>query len=132
MKPNKNEDEYIWVQEMQQRMAKLESEQQAESEAEKRRLKETHWMHCPKCGQKLSPQKCGSVEIDVCPSCKGVWLDKGELGTIVEGADQGSFFHTCLRILRARQPQVVSLGGATSDTDKVNEPDHLAERHCGP
>ena len=47
MKPNKNEDEYIWVQEMQQRMAKLEKEQQAESEAEKRRLKETHWMHCP-------------------------------------------------------------------------------------
>lgn len=132
MKPNFNEDEYIWVQEMQQRMAKLEREQQAESEAEKRRLKETHWMHCPKCGQKLSPEKCGSVEIDVCPSCKGVWLDKGELGTIVEGADQGSFFHTCLRILRARQPQVVSLGGATSDTNKVNKPDHLAERHCGP
>ena len=105
MKPNKNEDEYIWVQEMQQRMAKLEKEQQAESEAEKLRLKEAHWMHCPKCGQKLSPEKCGSVEIDVCPSCKGVWLDMGELGTIVESAGQGSFFHTCLRILRGRQPQ---------------------------
>ena len=61
-------------------MAKLEKEQQAESEAEKLRLKEAHWMHCPKCGQKLSPEKCGSVEIDVCPSCKGVWLDAGELG----------------------------------------------------
>jgi Zn-finger nucleic acid-binding protein len=57
-------------------------------------------MHCPKCGQTLSPEKCGSVEIDVCPSCKGVWLDKGELGTIVESAGQGSFFHSCLRILR--------------------------------
>ena len=131
MKPNNNEDEYIWVQEMQQRMAKLEKEQQAESEAEKRRLKETHWMHCPKCGQKLSPEKCGSVEIDVCPSCKGVWLDKGELGTIVEGADQGSFFYTCLRILRARQPQVIPRGGGNSDANKVNKPDHLAERHCG-
>jgi hypothetical protein len=51
MKPNRNEDEYIWVQELQQRMAKLEKEQQAESEAEKLRLKEAHWMHCPKCGQ---------------------------------------------------------------------------------
>ena len=38
MKPNKHEDEYIWVQELQQRMAKLEKEQQAESEAEKLRL----------------------------------------------------------------------------------------------
>ena len=102
MTPNKNEAEYIWALELQRRMAKLEKEQQAESEAEKHRLKEAHWMHCPKCGQKLSPEKCGSVEIDVCPSCKGVWLDMGELGTIVEGAGQGSFFHTCLRILRGR------------------------------
>ena len=106
MKPNKNEDEYIWVQEMQLRMAKLAKQQQSESEAEKHRLKLTHWMHCPKCGQKLSPEKCGSVEIDVCPSCKGVWLDKGELGTIVEGADQGSFFYNCLQILRGSQPKV--------------------------
>jgi Zn-finger nucleic acid-binding protein len=132
MKPNKNEDEYIWVQEMQQRMAKLEKGQQAESEAVKRHLKEAHWMHCPKCGQKLSPEKCGSVEIDVCPSCKGVWLDKGELGTIVEGADQGTFFHTCLRILRGRQPQIIPRGDGTSDANKVNKPDRLVETHCGP
>jgi hypothetical protein len=104
MKPNKNEDEYVWVQELQQRMARLEKEQQAESEAEKLRLKEAHWMHCPKCGQKLSPEKCGSVETDICPSCKGVWLDQGELGTIVESTGQGSFFDSCLRILRGRQP----------------------------
>jgi uncharacterized protein len=102
VKPNKNEDEYIWVQELQQRMAKLEKKQQAESEAEKLRLKEAHWMHCPKCGQKLSMEKCGSVEMDVCPSCKGVWLDAGELGTIVESAGRGSFFHKCLRIIRRR------------------------------
>ena len=104
MKPNPIEDEHVWVQELQTRMAKLEKEQQAESEAEKLRLKEAHWMHCPKCGQKLSPEKCGAVEMDVCPSCKGVWLDKGELGTIVESGGQGSFFHSCLRILRVRQP----------------------------
>ena len=128
MKPFKNEDEYIWVQEMQQRMAKLEQEQQAESAAEKRHLKEAHWMHCPKCGQKLSAEKCGSVEIDVCPSCKGLWLDKGELGTIVEGAGQGSFFHTCLRMLRGRPPQVIPPDGATSDAPNVNGPAGLPER----
>ena len=100
MKPIKSEDEYIWVQELQQRMARLAKEQQAKSEAEKHRLKEAHWMHCPKCGQKLSTETCGAVEIDVCPSCKGVWLDMGELGTIVESASQGSFFHKCLRIIR--------------------------------
>lgn len=102
MKPNKIEDEYVWVQELQHRMARLEREQQAKSEAEKRHLRETHWMHCPKCGQKLSSEQCDSVEIDVCPSCKGVWLDAGELGTIVESATGGSFFYSCLRLLRGR------------------------------
>jgi len=103
MKPKNIEDEHVWVQEMQQRITKLAKEQQAESEAEKLRMKEAHWMHCPKCGQKLSLEKCGSVEIDVCPSCNGVWLDKGELVAIVESSDQGSFFHTCLRILRGQK-----------------------------
>ena len=107
MKQKRVEDEYIWVQELQNRMARLEKEQQAESEAAKRRLKEAHWMHCPKCGQGLATETCGSVEIDVCPSCKGVWLDMGELGTIVES--RGSFFHSCLRVLRGRSPASVHL-----------------------
>jgi Zn-finger nucleic acid-binding protein len=100
MKPNKTEDEYVWVEELKLRMAKLEKEQQAKSEAERKRLKETHWMHCPKCGQNLATETCGAVEIDVCPSCKGVWLDMGELGEIVESAGKGSFFHKCLRVIR--------------------------------
>lgn len=104
MKPSQTEDEYIWVEELKLRMAKLAKEQQAQSEAEKKRLKETHWMHCPKCGQKLSVETCGAVEIDVCPSCKGVWLDMGELGTIVETANTGSFFHKCLRLIRKDYP----------------------------
>lgn len=104
MKPNKTEDEYIWVHELQTRMARLEKEQQAKSQAEKLRLKELHWMHCPKCGQELAAEECGDVEIDVCPSCKGLWLDAGELATIVESAGSGSFFHSCLRVLRGRRP----------------------------
>jgi len=104
MKPNQTEDEYIWVQEMRLRMEKLAKEQQSHSEAEKHRLKEAHWMHCPKCGQKLATETCGAVEIDVCPSCKGVWLDMGELGTIVESASQNSFFNKCLRIIRKDNP----------------------------
>jgi uncharacterized protein len=83
MKRTKTEDEYIWVQELQTRMARLEQEQQAQTRAETLRLKELHWMRCPKCGQELATETCDSVEIDLCPSCKGVWLDAGELGTIV-------------------------------------------------
>ncbi len=104
MKPSKVEDEHVWVQEMQLRMAKLAKEQQEKTEAEKKRLKEAHWMHCPKCGQKLATETCGAVEIDVCPSCKGAWLDMGELGAIVESAGQGGFFHKCLRLIRKQNP----------------------------
>ncbi len=100
MKQTKTEDEYVWVHELQNRIGKLAKEQQAKSETEKRRLKELHWMRCPKCGQQLATETCDSVEIDVCPSCKGVWLDAGELGTSVEGT--GSFFQSCLRVLRGR------------------------------
>jgi len=105
MKPNRSEDEYVWVQELQQRMARLAAEQQAKSEAEKQQLKDAHWMHCPKCGQKLTTETCGTVEIDVCPSCKGVWLDMGELGAIVESAGRNTFFHKCLRIIRKQSYQ---------------------------
>jgi Zn-finger nucleic acid-binding protein len=113
MKPSKVEDEHIWVQEMQQRLAKLAKAQQVQTEAEKQRLKEAHWMHCPKCGQQLATETCGTVEIDVCPSCKGVWLDMGELGTIVEGACQGSFFNKCLRLIRKDKPDSPHLATTT-------------------
>jgi len=102
MKPSKLEEAHIWVQEMKQRIAKLAKAQQAKSEAEKHQLKEAHWMRCPKCGQKLATETCGTVEIDVCPSCKGVWLDMGELGRIAEG--ESSFFNKCLRIIRQDHP----------------------------
>ncbi len=100
-KLSKTEDEYVWVHELQTRLARVEQEQQAQSQAKKARLKELHWMHCPKCGQELVTEQCDSVEIDVCPSCKGVWLDAGELGTIVEKT--GSFFHSCLRVIRGER-----------------------------
>jgi len=77
---------------------KLEAEQRATAEAEKRRLKKLHWMHCPKCGQKLTTELHGSVEVDPCPSCRGLWLDANELETIL--ASESSFLQSCLKILR--------------------------------
>lgn len=83
---------------MRRRLEKLEAEQQAVAETEKRHLKQLHWMHCPKCGQALLTQSRGEVQIDVCPSCRGVWLDASELETIV--ASEGSLLRTALRSLR--------------------------------
>ncbi len=42
-------------------------------------------MKCPECitTDLLISERQG-IEIDYCPSCRGVWLDKGELDKIIE------------------------------------------------
>lgn len=37
---------------------------------------------CPADGAAMSPEDLGGVTIDVCPSCRGIWLDGGELAAI--------------------------------------------------
>ena len=34
---------------------------------------------CPKCGTKMKKLKRNDVVLDVCPNCKGMWLDAGEI-----------------------------------------------------
>jgi len=41
-------------------------------------------MKCPVDGETLVMTERSGVEIDYCPSCRGVWLDRGELDKIVE------------------------------------------------
>ena len=43
-------------------------------------------MNCPKCLVPLSMSDRQGVEIDFCPQCRGVWLDRGELDKIIERA----------------------------------------------
>jgi uncharacterized protein len=42
-------------------------------------------MNCPMCdGVSLVMSERSGVEIDYCPQCRGVWLDRGELDKIIE------------------------------------------------
>ncbi len=41
-------------------------------------------MHCPIDGTVLVLTDRAGVEIDYCPKCRGVWLDRGELDKIIE------------------------------------------------
>lgn len=41
-------------------------------------------MHCPVDQTTLQMTERQGVEIDYCPSCRGVWLDRGELDKIIE------------------------------------------------
>ncbi len=42
-------------------------------------------MKCPACPDTtLSMSERNGIEIDYCPNCRGVWLDRGELDKIIE------------------------------------------------
>jgi hypothetical protein len=43
-------------------------------------------MKCPVCDVQLSISSREGVEIDFCPQCRGVWLDRGELDKVIERA----------------------------------------------
>lgn len=41
-------------------------------------------MKCPVCNIDLTMSERQGIEIDYCPKCRGVWLDRGELDKILE------------------------------------------------
>jgi Zn-finger nucleic acid-binding protein len=41
-------------------------------------------MKCPTDGSDLVMSDRQGIEIDYCPKCRGVWLDRGELDKIIE------------------------------------------------
>ena len=43
-------------------------------------------MQCPNDGAVLVMSERSGIEIDYCPTCRGVWLDRGELDKIIERA----------------------------------------------
>lgn len=53
-------------------------------------------MNCPLCNIHLIISERQGIEIDYCPQCRGVWLDRGELDMIIE---------RCLSISASQQHQ---------------------------
>ena len=41
-------------------------------------------MKCPTDGTTLVMSERSGIEIDYCPECRGVWLDRGELDKLIE------------------------------------------------
>lgn len=47
-------------------------------------------MNCPVCDQQLREIERSGIHVDVCPGCKGVWLDRGELEKLLERESGGA------------------------------------------
>ena len=50
-------------------------------------------MKCPICNIPLMIADKQGVEIDYCPQCRGIWLDRGELEKIIERSQAFGFGH---------------------------------------
>ena len=44
-------------------------------------------MNCPLCDKPMIVLEIGGVEVDHCLTCKGTWLDAGELELLLDGAE---------------------------------------------
>jgi uncharacterized protein len=84
VKPSDKEEEYFARLEL-ERKKKIEMEKHKRmAEEEKRKLKELHFMRCPKCGLELREIDYRGINVDKCFSCNGVWLDAGEIDLLAK------------------------------------------------
>lgn len=51
-------------------------------------------MKCPIDNTELVMTDRQGIEIDYCPKCRGVWLDRGELDKIIQRSNELSGSHT--------------------------------------
>ena len=72
-------------------------------------------MNCPVCNIPLNLSERQSVEIDYCPQCRGVWLDRGELDKIIEKSSAPDVQRGKVEQPYPRQPQEASQYGRHGD-----------------
>ena len=65
---------------------------------------------CPTDGTELRRLERSGVHVDACPTCRGVWLDRGELDKIVER--ERSDFDDFEREIRGERPRATSAATA--------------------
>ena len=100
-KPSSKEQEYFTEKEAQRRKKKEEQLKAERQKAERERLKQLHFMHCPKCGMALEEITYHDIKVDRCTECRGVWLDKGELDQVTKFQEVG-FITELLSFMRGK------------------------------
>jgi uncharacterized protein len=91
----KAEEDRYFAQRDQELIEKLKQEKAGETETAVRQLA---LMRCPKCGDKLDTLQVHNVTVEKCPSCEGMWLDRGEMETLAQHENEGWL----TRLLRGR------------------------------
>lgn len=71
-------------------------------------------MPCPVCKVDLLMSERQGIEIDYCPQCRGVWLDRGELDKIIErtGSSQSPYGSDLREPRRSKESGLVGLASS--------------------
>lgn len=94
--PSRNEEEYFARID-----ADLRKEMRAKADAERAAQVAAERNKCPRDGTPLVPRETHHVIIDTCPTCEGIWLDKGELEILEKAqAEHGGFVTNLLNIFK--------------------------------
>jgi Zn-finger nucleic acid-binding protein len=94
-KPSHNEEEYFA-----RRDAELINELRSRRDAERTAAeRQSHLMHCPKCGAQLVETERRGVKLDSCPECHGVWVDQDEIDLIMKANEHHSMSNMMQDIL---------------------------------
>ena len=95
-KPSENEEEYFARMEFERLRVKALEKEAKLKEAECAKLKDLHYMCCPKCGHAMVEVELEGIKVDKCTTCKGIYFDDGELEQILE-KQPGRFLKTVFK-----------------------------------
>jgi hypothetical protein len=72
----------------------------SEKEEDRKRLRDLHFMKCPKDGHDMVEQDLGGVKVDRCSFCEGIFFDAGEMEQLYPKpeAERRSLFKKLLKI----------------------------------
>ena len=67
---------------------------QQEVAGERERLRQLHYLKCPKCGHDMREEVLDGVSVDRCTFCEGLYFDAGELDRVLlkKGEERKGFF----------------------------------------
>ena len=89
IKPTEKEQEYFARQEWEHKRKLAHEHEERLKTEERRKLKDLHWMRCPKCGMELVEIEYRGLKVDQCSSCNGVYLDAGEFDSVASSEKSG-------------------------------------------
>jgi hypothetical protein len=95
----KPEDEYFARIEFEKRKKALEAKHSHMKKEEIKRLKEQHWMRCPKCGMEMVEITFEGIKVDKCSECLGIFFDNGEVDQLV-GKNRPGFLSRMTEIFK--------------------------------